>query len=107
MRGVDNGRGLDPGRTLGSYQGDQIIRMWGRHTASSDNKVLDDYNATGVFSGRDKTGMFGGLRNDNGLGVKGGTDGDSPFVYFDTALQVPSGDEVRVKNIAVNFIIKA
>ena len=51
MRGVDNGRGLDPGRTLGSYQGDQIIRMWGRHTASSDNKVLDDYNATGVFSG--------------------------------------------------------
>ena len=52
--------------------------------------------------------MFFVYREKNGIGIEADTDGDSDVVGFDSARQYPNntGSEIRVRNLAIHFIIK-
>ena len=77
VRGLDNSRGVDSGRTLGSFQDHQIESH--THTGTSGD------------AGSDPTKEGGGRRNsDDGVYTTGAT----------------GGSETRPRNVALNFIIK-
>ena len=81
LRGLDSGRGLDTGRTLGSYQADAFKahrhRMYSDSSATGDNLTANDtVNAD-----------EGSLNSKHGMEVVGGT-------------------ETRPKNVAFNMCIK-
>lgn len=94
-RGLDAGRGLDPGRTLGSYQ-------------DSDNK----WHGHGV---NDPGHSHGGVQNGQASTGRS-TSVDQPpavFSYGNTwaaatgiSIQGSGGNESRPRNVALNFIIK-
>ena len=50
MRGWDNGRGIDPGRTFGSYQADSIVAH--NHGAPTSNGQSGPYEVSSVLSGK-------------------------------------------------------
>jgi microcystin-dependent protein len=78
LRGLDNGRGLDPGRTLGSAQTDAFKSH--NHTINADN---GGFNAgTITVSGTDRSMVY------------------TPPTSF------TGGTETRPVNVAINFVIK-
>lgn len=80
-------------RTLGSAEGDAIRNI----TGSLDNVRFDDgVSASGPFSIANGAG---------GTGHVGGSNGDYK-ILFDVSKSVPTADENRPKNIAVNFMVK-
>jgi microcystin-dependent protein len=83
IRGWDNGRGIDPGRTVGSSQTD----MFKAHT----HRLLDNNNAT--FVG-DRPNAFDSAASIN----------QTSSSYVDT--QSTGGTETRPRNIALQAIIK-
>jgi phage tail collar protein len=89
LRGADNGRGIDSGRVLGSAQGDAIRNI----TASLDGDVALK-TASGAFS----------LSNWQG-GSSGGGSGNHSL-SFDASRIVPTANENRPRNVAVNYFIK-
>ena len=98
VRGWDNGRGIDFGRTLLSEQGDAIRNIAGQFKAS-----LGGYSGNlnpqtdGAFSATEKaSSAFGGSGGD-----------DWARIYkFDSSRVVPTAHENRPKNIAFNYIVK-
>jgi microcystin-dependent protein len=91
LRGNDNGRGLDSGRTLGSYQAD-------------DNKLHG--HAYQAASGYGNWGANdGGFTRYSSLGTYGPYTG-SPTVNVGQQIGGSGGGESRPKNITVNYIIK-
>ncbi len=88
-RGLDSGRGIDTGRTIGSYQQDAQQNITGEFSAvqREDYKTGAFYNSTTQKLGSD-------------------TGGDArPAIAFDSSRQVRTANEVRVKNVAVVFAI--
>ncbi|RUS02614.1 phage tail protein [Pectobacterium polaris] len=90
VRGWDDGRGADAGRTLLSAQGDAI-----RNITGSVSGAIEEGNAyAGAFyetnGGRGGTGGGG----DMGLGL-------------DASRVVPTANENRPRNIAFNYIVRA
>lgn len=104
LRGVDNGRGIDGGRTLGSSQLDQMQRITG--DVQGDRLV----GATGHENkGALSLGIDGPLSR---AGVdSAGT--NSCILRFDSAnspnarVSTTTNGETRPRNVAVNFIIKS
>lgn len=96
IRGWDDGRGIDTGRTLLSEQGDAIRNI----TGSAANVYTGNPDlASGALS-------FGGTgitiwQSGSGLGIS------YRNLNFNAASQVPTAAENRVKNIAFNFIVRA
>lgn len=95
IRGVDNGRGVDVGRTILSSQEDTIQNITGQTAGLSSNQVNDSvYN--GVFA-----------RTPNAVGVI--STGTNWTVYgssFDASRVVRTSNETRQKNVAFNYIVK-
>lgn len=90
LRMRDRGKGYDANRTLGSYQSDAIRNITGTFG------LWKWYgNVSGVFS-------IVGSGNSNSK--NGGSD-PGYKVTFDASRQVPTAGEVRMKNIAVNYIV--
>ncbi|WP_313080470.1 phage tail protein [Atlantibacter sp.] len=96
IRGWDDGRGIDTGRTLLSEQGDAIRQMSG----SVANVWTQDPNtAIGVLS-------YGGT---GAQALMAGTGIAIQFrnLSFNAASQVPTAAENRVKSVAFNYIVRA
>ena len=81
LRGADAGRGVDPGRTLGSWQGD----MFASHT----HRVKEGHSIPGG-SGEAQTS---------------GDDYTRQIAYWSTS-EATGGSETRPRNIAVHYLIK-
>lgn len=91
IRGLDNGRGVDAGRIFGSWQSDDLRAH--RH----DLLII---------------GVQGGSLADAGPGaLRGATSGlrrdaETTPVAFTDAVDLSGGLETRVRNVAMNYIIK-
>ena len=90
IRGWDNGRGVDSGRQLGSYQADALQNVTGTFGPVRES----EFSATGAFS-------------DSGSNV-GGAGGGMPsnLVNFDLSNVARTASETRSRNIAVMYIIR-
>lgn len=93
LRCLDNGMGIDPGRTIGSTQSDAIRNITGTFDANSDD---------GTWG---KTGPF----YPTNIGFAGANGNGSPpgaLCGFDISRVVPTSNENRPVNIALNYIYK-
>ena len=124
-RGLDEGRGLDTGRTLGSYQGDGLLS----HTHSGTTYWSGDHNhwvndpghshsftetgGNGGYGGGETYGggpyqlrSFNKQTNGSGTGIWLSNSGGHNHTFTTNGPDVGATPENRVKNLAVNFIIK-
>lgn len=91
IRGADDGRGIDTGRTMGSNQGDAIRNITGKFRAVDDNGPT---STTGAFY----------VIGDAGSGTGGST--PEKNVGFDASRVVPTASENRPRNVALLACIK-
>lgn len=99
IRGWDNGRGVDIGRTFGSFQEDTIRNITGiiDSLGNSNNGIFT--SASGVFSRLSPT-------NQNGYSGNGTYSTTSTKVKFDVSTVVPTSNQNRPRNIALMYGIK-
>lgn len=97
VRGVDNGRGLDPDRAVLSYQDDAIRNIYGELSPISETFGAA-HVATGAFEYFEKHSNHTPTNIDRGLA--GG-------VTFDASRIVPTANENRPRNVAFMYIVKA
>lgn len=97
VRGVDNGRGLDPDRAVLSYQDDAIRNIYGELSPISETFGAA-HVATGAFEYFEKHSNNTPTNIDRGLA--GG-------VTFDASRIVPTANENRPRNVAFMYIVKA
>ena len=106
VRGWDNGRGVDNGRSFGTAQLDQMQRIVGtaRHPRSQFNHVYDSVN-----------GVFSSSGNDSGTNQRidqQTTTGTRKRLRFDSAdspnarVSATTDGETRPRNVALMYIIK-
>ncbi|EIX0134277.1 tail fiber protein [Escherichia coli] len=95
IRGWDDERGVDSGRTLLSSQGDAIRNITGNVGVYSDGLLT---YASGVFSL--------GPSSSNKQNPVAGT-GSNAYATFDASKVVPTANENRPRNIAFNYIVRA
>ncbi|KGQ55484.1 hypothetical protein IE01_08215 [Gallibacterium anatis DSM 16844 = F 149] len=93
IRGWDNGRGVDSGRSLLSNQGDAI-----RNITGSINNITSEgsIGASGAFSSSYSSG-----------GRAAGDGAGRSTAYFDVSRVVPTASENRPRNIAYQYICLA
>jgi len=103
IRGWDDGRGVDSGRSFGSSQGDAMRNLTGSFTQVDDNanyyriKLL---STSGVFSGIYHVGNpFNSVGTGGGQGFNAGVD-------FNASNQVPVASQFRPRNVALLACIK-
>lgn len=98
IRGLDSGRGVDVGRTIGTAQGDAIRNITG---------TLVRVGSQPGYTGPAGTGVFTRTANYNAGGSGGGgIAGNTSDFSFSAATVVPTATENRPRNIAMNYIIK-
>lgn len=90
LRGWDDGRGVDSGRSFGSLQGDAIRNMTGQIKLHNNNQFAN--------------GVFRQLSSFGGNSAWGG--GTFLSAEFDASRQVPTADEARPRNVAMLACIK-
>ena len=95
IRGVDDGRGVDAGRALGSWQADASQKITGTLGGAVQYRA-GALPATGAFN----NGSGGYNGNDNA-----GSD-PSRYVDFDSSRVVRTADETRPRNVALLPCIK-
>lgn len=101
LRGLDNGKGIDTGRTMLSEQGDTIRNIVGL-TQVVRTFSNEGVNETGPFSADSIAGP------DTGYAYSTLSTGQyAKRIRFDASRAVPTSSENRPKNIALNYIIKA
>ncbi|HDQ0160977.1 TPA: tail fiber protein [Escherichia coli] len=105
IRGWDDGRGVDSGRSLLSAQGDAIRNITGgfqgRNAATSAR--LFNAGATGAFRTDGKFGSYAAVA-DVPIGA---TDDRLASLWFDASRTVPTAVENRPRNISFNYIVRA
>lgn len=105
VRGLDDGRGLDPGRVLGSYQADENKSH--THTGSTNT---DAHSHSGVATSSTmvaNASVTGPLRGSTGniVYVFGSTGSDSHSHTL--SINADGGSEARMKNTAKLYVIRA
>lgn len=100
IRGWDNGRNLDGGRTLLSFQGDASRRVTGSFSVYGAKELSNFYPSpsSGAFT---TTGVWG----KNNVAAHG--DATIPQFNLDTGNVVPTANENRPANMAFNYIVRA
>lgn len=100
VRGVDNGRGLDAKRVLGSYQRDAAPNIVGKFRAHRFYEVFSGaiYQLVNHAQSNFAGGNGIGGQNDRTIGFDASK---SSSVYGRDSV-----NEIRVKNIALNYFIK-
>lgn len=95
IRGWDDGRGVDSGRALLSTQGHGIPKIYGYFQTYD---VDGDEAPTGPFTQADAgaTKLVGG-----------GVSGHDERIFFDSTRIIPDAAEVRPRNTAFNYIVRA
>lgn len=96
LRGLDNGRGLDSSRVLGTYQADSYASHTHGVTDPGHNHSVPMDNGTAGGTGWQIAGQSGA--NQGAIATGSSATGIS--------IQASGGTETRMKNLAVNFIIK-
>lgn len=132
LRGFDNGRGLDPGRVLGSYQSDSFA--WHGHGVNDPghgHNVYDPGHNHGLHDPGHSHGIKGAPTQINPSGPSNVDGHFQTAIYHNTevagtglwmdaagsgigiygngtgiSIQANGGSETRGKNLAVNYIIK-
>lgn len=106
IRGWDDERGVDRGRTLLSAQGDAIRNITGGfgqlRVNSEINAIVDVQGVSGAF--------YGGTSVRNNINVSMTYANDREIrqdVHFSAANVVPTANENRPRNIAFNYIVRA
>jgi phage-related tail fiber protein len=84
LRYADNGRGLDVGRELGSWQSDAIRNITGR---------VGSFRTIGSASSDSGGALY--VSNAGGDNAGDGDDGNTYHVYLDASRQVPTGPDNR------------
>lgn len=99
VRGVDNGRGLDPDRVILSFQEDAIRNITGTFGFES---------AVGGKTGSPQiSGAFYVLPDADRKHLSSGTTGENSTVVLDASRVVPVAHENRPRNVAFMYIVKA
>ncbi|HGW9559182.1 phage tail protein [Escherichia coli] len=105
LRGWDDGRGVDSGRSLLSVQGDAIRNITGgfqgRNAATSAR--LFNAGATGAFRTDGEFGSYAAVA-DTSIGA---TDDRLASLWFDASRAVPTAVENRPRNVSFNYIVRA
>ncbi|MCX3525170.1 phage tail protein [Escherichia coli] len=106
IRGWDDERGVDSGRTLLSAQGDAIRNITGGfgqlRVNREINAIVDVQSVSGAF--------YGGTSVRNNINVSMTYANDRKIrqdVHFSAANVVPTANENRPRNIAFNYIVRA
>jgi phage-related tail fiber protein len=96
LRGLDEGRGLDPSRGIGTFQGDAI-----RNITGNFNSFRSAWSALagGAFAPDGTNGNY------NFVGTSSQTENSRRF-NFDASRVVPTDNENRPANVTVTHIIK-
>jgi phage-related tail fiber protein len=101
LRGWDDGRGVDVGRTIGSAQGDAIRNITGG-IGTSVLTWMNDVDGTLVGNG-----VIKGTLNRSIIPAGNGTSGGYlSGVTIDVSRQVPTASENRPRNVALLACIK-
>ncbi|MBB6931440.1 phage tail protein [Escherichia coli] len=109
IRGWDDGRGVDSGRTILNSQGDAIRNITGTIGARHEISSLYFFgNGSGAFFGNDE-GMY------DSVVIKAESTGKSSvsmtdrhiYANLDVSRVVPTATENRPRNIAFNYIVRA
>ncbi|HFC9618890.1 TPA: phage tail protein [Salmonella enterica] len=109
IRGWDDGRGVDSGRTILNSQGDAIRNITGTIGARHEISALYFFgNGSGAFFGNDG-GMY------DSVVIKAESTGKSSvsmadrhiYANLDVSRVVPTATENRPRNIAFNYIVRA
>lgn len=96
IRGVDGGRGLDPGRVFGSYQADAFQNHTGTFSGYELGRSADgEVTTTGVFY----------YSKSSHVGTSG-SHGISPQFHFDPSRVARTATETRPKNVALRPCIR-
>ena len=98
IRGADNGRGVDGGRALGSTQSDAIRNITGQFAGYGDRFLINEFSGTFGHIG------YASRR----ISVVGEDYNETSYngANFDASRVVPTANENRPRNVAVNFYIK-
>lgn len=104
LRGWDDGRGVDAGRTLGSYQADALQNITGTLAA----RPLPNNSAIGAIAAA--SGAFGlssgtGTASASALSTAGS--GSTDVITFDISKVARTSTETRSRNLAVQWCMKA
>jgi Phage Tail Collar Domain./Phage tail fibre repeat./Carbohydrate binding domain. len=97
LRGLDDGRGIDNGRQILSYQGDASRKIWGEISPISESFGAEPV-ATGAFSYFEKYSDHSPSSIDRDIACG---------VYFDSSRVVPTADENRPHSVAFLYIVRA
>ena len=111
VRGLDNGRGIDPNRQVGSPQGSQNVAHDHDADASATSNVSDPghrHNARGYGSDDDGGGQFAGSGNTavSNSAILDAFTGISVSTNVSIDVDNDGGNESRPRNIAMMYIIK-
>lgn len=101
IRGWDDGRGIDSGRTLGSAQGDAIRNITGKIDSGKNSalQLFDYIEPTGAFGVEKSWKQWTAESNS-------GNDNIPRAITFDASRVVPTANENRPRNIALLACIK-
>ncbi|EMF0745078.1 phage tail protein [Klebsiella aerogenes] len=95
IRGLDDGRGVDAGRSLLSAQAHGIPKIYG---------YFQTYDAGGDEA---PTGPFTQSIQSSAQFAPGTSAGTDERIFFDSTRIIPDAAEVRSRNIAFNYIVRA
>lgn len=100
LRGVDAGRGFDPSRVLGSYQGFSTAAPQNAYPTRIEGGSL-------IYGGNNPSQVGFARRSKSGEAVTAsGFDADSSGLEIDAANVVTGDSETRPINVAVRYLIK-
>ena len=93
LRGLDDGRGLDMGRAIGSGQGDAIRNIVGQSEVFHVQTLGNRYGSDGAIQ-TVRSGVAGGA-------VNAGASDNMSSIRFDASRVVPTSSENRPRNVAM------
>ncbi|OCG45165.1 hypothetical protein A9G28_12880 [Gilliamella sp. Fer1-1] len=99
VRGLDAGRGVDPDRVILSWQGDAIRNLTG--TFGFESAI------SGATGSANVSGAFYAVEDNSRRHLSAGTGGNNTLVVFDASRQTPVAHEVRQRNVAFLYIVRA
>ncbi|MEX6253923.1 hypothetical protein [Providencia huaxiensis] len=95
IRTADNGRGKDPGRTVGTYQEDAMRKMTGEFSAGSLTDQAKELKTSGVLTKQMNTVTYRTAQIHDSTTVGG--------IGLDSSLQMPTADEFASEKTLLKF----
>lgn len=102
IRGWDNGRGVDAGRAIGTFQGDAIRNIAGSFIAADNNSNVGALSSsTGAFTLTSDSGRVPSWFTGSSVGTR------FLAATFNASNVVPTANENRPRNIPFLYIVRA